>query len=530
MRLRVILLVVATSSLVLVSFLVPLALVLRNFTADRAVSAATFEAQHLAPLVATLGTNSLRLTVDGVNAENGNSPVTVFLPGGSELGQPAPRSAAVDLAARGRSFTASRPDGVEVLVAVQGLPGRTAVIRTFVPNAELRQGVARAWLLLGGLGLGLLALSVVVADQLARSLVRPIVALAYASDLLATGDLTARATVAGPPEVRRAGTGLNRLAVRIGDLLAHERETVADLSHRLRTPLTALRIDAESLRNADEMTQLSADVESVERTVNEIIHAARRPTGGGAGAVCDASLVIAERAAFWWPLAEDQERPMMVDVVPGPVPVRTSSEDLAACTDILLENVFSHTPEGCAFAVKLSRRAGGGAWLVVADDGPGFPDTDSTERGRSSGGSTGLGLDIAQRIAEASGGTLTIGPSTSGGGAVTVGLGPPVAPPGRNRRYWRVGDQPQRGDRPQSGDRPERGDRPRRSGRLQGGLPQPGGLVQPGLARRGGLPQGGEPGGSPGEWADDRTPWSLHGSSQVGHDVGDRYPGGPGAS
>src|SRR5262245_53098417 len=178
LRLRVILLVVATSSLVLVSFLAPLALVLRNFTADRAVSAATFEAQHLAPLVTTLRTNSLRLTVEGLDAEGGTGSVTVFLAGGRELGQPAPRSAAVDLAARGRSFTTPGPDGVEVLVAVQGLPGSTAaVIRTFVPNADLRQGVAKAWLLLGALGLGLLALSVVVADQLARSLVRPIAAL-----------------------------------------------------------------------------------------------------------------------------------------------------------------------------------------------------------------------------------------------------------------------------------------------------------------------------------------------------------------
>ena len=65
--------------------------------------------------------------------------------------------------------------------------------------------------------------------------------------------------------MRRAGSGLNRLAARIGDLLAHERETVADLSHRLRTPLTALRIDAESLRNFEEMTQLTADVDAVYR-------------------------------------------------------------------------------------------------------------------------------------------------------------------------------------------------------------------------------------------------------------------------
>ncbi len=476
MRLRVILLVVATSSLVLVSFLVPLALVLRSFAANQAVSKATAQAQNLAPLVATLPTDTLRGTVDQVNADNGGSTVTVFMPGGQELGQPAPPSATVSKAATtASSFTTVGPAGAEVLTAVQGLPAGTAVqsqpagtavIRIFIPNAVLRQGVARAWLLLGGLGLGLLALSVVVADQLARSLVRPIVALAQASDLLATGDLTARATVAGPPEVRRAGTGLNRLAVRIGDLLAHERETVADLSHRLRTPLTALRIDAESLRNHDEMAQLSADVEAVERTVSEIIRAARRPTGGGAGALCDASLVVTERAAFWRPLAEDQERPMVVEVALAPVLVSVSGEDLAACTDVLLENVFAHTPEGEAFGVRLSRRAGGGAWLVVADDGPGFPDTDPTERGLSSGGSTGLGLDIARRIAEASGGILTIGRSPSGGAAVTVGLGPPARPPDSARRHRRVRARIERED-------------------------------------------------VSGEWADEGTRWSLMGSSRI---------------
>jgi signal transduction histidine kinase len=471
MRLRVILLVVATSSLVLVSFLVPLALVLRNFTADRAVSAATSQAQHLAPLVATLPTSTLQSVVNQQNAENTGSPVTVFLPDGQEIGQPAPRSAAVEQAADGRSFTALGPAGAEVLVAVQGLPGGNgnAVIRTFVPGGVLRQGVAQAWLLLGGLGLGLLALSVVVADQLARSLVRPISDLARAADLLATGDLTARATVAGPPEVRRAGTGLNRLAARIGDLLARERETVADLSHRLRTPLTALRIDAESLRDPGEMAQLSADAEAVEHTVSEIIREARRPTGGGAAATCDAAAVITERAAFWLPLAEDQDRSMMVEAARGPVLVHVSGDDLAACVDILLENVFSHTPEGSAFGVRLSRRAGGGAWLVVADDGPGFPDADPTQRGVSSGGSTGLGLDIARRIAEASGGTLTIGRSAPGGGAVTVGLGPPARPADGRRR-------PRRG-----GQRAERGRR----------------------------------GGAPDEWADDGTPWSLQGSSRA---------------
>jgi len=154
--------------------------------------------------------------------------------------------------------------------------------------------------------------------------------------------------------------------------------------------------------------------------------------------MCDAGRVVAERAAFWRPLAEDQDRWMTVEVAAGPVPVFVAADDLATCTDILLGNVFAHTPEGAALAVRLSRRAAGGAWLVVADDGPGFGAADPTRRGQSSGGSTGLGLDIARRIAEASGGTLVVGRSASGGGSVTLGLGSPAGPPEESRRHRRA--------------------------------------------------------------------------------------------
>ncbi len=68
--------------------------------------------------------------------------------------------------------------------------------------------------------------------------------------------------------------------------------------------------------------------------------------------MCDAALVVAERAAFWWPLAEDQDRQMTVEVAAGPVPVFVAADDLATCADILLGNVFAHTPEGVAFAFQ----------------------------------------------------------------------------------------------------------------------------------------------------------------------------------
>jgi len=81
---------------------------------------------------------------------------------------------------------------------------------------------------------------------------------------------------------------------------------------------------------------------------------------------------------------------MTVELPPHRLPVRAAAQDLAACVDILLENVFAHTPDGTAFEVRLSQRAGGGAWLAVSDSGAGFSLPYPAERGHSSGGSTGL--------------------------------------------------------------------------------------------------------------------------------------------
>src|SRR5215469_8711161 len=94
MRLRIVLLVLAISSLILVSFLVPLALLLRTFAAERATSAATAQAQWLAPLVATLTPADLRLAIARVNSQDPAEETTVFTPDGQRLGvQVAPSDA-----------------------------------------------------------------------------------------------------------------------------------------------------------------------------------------------------------------------------------------------------------------------------------------------------------------------------------------------------------------------------------------------------------------------------------------------------
>jgi signal transduction histidine kinase len=429
-RRRLALLAVAIASLVLVAFLIPLGLLVRTVAADRAVNAATSQVQSLVPLVTTADKATLRLTLEQLNGTAAH-PFTVFLADGPMLGAPAARTAAVRLAATGRSFTVATGGGRQILVSVQG-PGGTSVIATFVSSAELRHGVTRAWLVLLVLGAALVVAGVVVADRLAQAMIRPISELSAVSRRLAGGDLAARARPAGPPEIRDVAAALNYLAARIGDLLRAEREAAADLSHRLRTPLMALRLDAEALHDAGEAGHVSADIDALERAVTQSISDARRPAATPAGQdACDAAQVVAERVEFWSVLATETGRDADVDLAAGPLWARLPRADLAALIDALLGNIFAHTPDGTAFTVTLTGRPDGGARLVITDHGPGFPAAaagELTQRGASGAGSTGLGLDIARRAAQASGGTLALGRAPGGGARVTVDLGPVPAP------------------------------------------------------------------------------------------------------
>ncbi|MEV6599491.1 HAMP domain-containing sensor histidine kinase [Actinoplanes sp. NPDC051346] len=412
MRRRLALLVAATTCLVLIAFLVPLALLVRQVAEDRAVSRAQGVLQTIVPLI---GTSELVLAVEGQPV-----PVSVFVPTGEVIGQDATRTPAVELAAaRRESFTVDTAAGRELVVPVVSDDTGTYVIRTVVPAAELTRGVTNSWLALAGLGAALVVLGLLVADRLARTLVAPIADLAAVSHRLARAELSARAAPAGPPEVREVAAALNHLAGRIQDLLREEREQVADLSHRLRTPLTALRLDAESLRDPEESARVAAAADGIARAVTAVIQQARRR--GGEQQACDAAAVVADRLAFWAVLAEDTDRPVRRQLPPGPLPVAIPADELAAALDALLGNVFAHTPDGTAFEVTLAPRPGGGAVLTIADDGPGFP-PDSLRRGASGSGSTGLGLDIARRAAEAGGGTLRADAAPGGGARVTLEL------------------------------------------------------------------------------------------------------------
>jgi signal transduction histidine kinase len=202
---------------------------------------------------------------------------------------------------------------------------------------------------------------------------------------------------------------------------------VADLSHRLRTPLAGLRLEAETLGDPTERVRVQEATDEVARSVDRLIDEARRPLRTNLHPSSDLAAIVRDRAEFWAPLADDERRSLDLALPDEPVLVASSSADVAAAVDALIGNVLAHTPEGTGLRIAVTA-VDDGAHLVVMDHGPGIDDASVVERGVSGAGSTGLGLDIVRRTAEAAGGWLRVGRAPGGGARVEVAFGRPSAP------------------------------------------------------------------------------------------------------
>jgi len=426
MRRRISLLVAATTSAVILAFLIPLGLLVRTLAEDRAIAGASQEAQGVATLVAGVDEQGQLTDLVDLIDQRSTRATSVLLPDGSLIGTAPPgppqwNSAAVARARAGEAFTLLGDENALIVVPVVTERG-TVVVRTSISSRDLRQGVATAWLTFASLGAVLMTVAVVGADRLGRRVSAPVSELAAVAHRLRAGELDARAVPRGPVETVELGAALNRLADRIGELLTAEREAVADLSHRLRTPITALRLDAEAVTEVELADRLRDHIGHLERTVDAVVKDARRPVRSTLGRSCDAASVVRSRVAFWSALAADQNRELTVSIPATAMPAAIDASDLVDVVDALVDNVFAHTPDGTPFAVSLTS----GPPLLrleVADDGPGAANPDVAERGHSTGDSTGLGLDIVRRAATAAGGGLLVATSPSGGMLAVVTLG-----------------------------------------------------------------------------------------------------------
>ncbi|OIJ65672.1 sensor histidine kinase [Streptomyces mangrovisoli] len=435
----------AVTTMVVVAFAVPLGLVIKEMARDRAFSNAERQAAAVAPALSiTTDRDQLEKVVASAATDDG---MAVHIPAGDgkagiDIGKG--RAAARDITTvrrMGRASTTAATGGFLLLQPVALSSGAIAVVEVYVPESEVSNGVGTAWAVLAGVGVALILGSVAVADRLGVRMVQPAQRLVEGAHELGEGKLGARVPEEGPNELRLAAVAFNAMADQVVQLLANERELAADLSHRLRTPLTVLRLNAASLGDGPAADQTRSAVAQLEREVDTIIRTAReakpQTAAAGPGAGCDVAEVVRSRMEFWSALAEDEGRKWRVAGVERPVRIPVARADLAAGLDALLGNVFRHTPEGTAFAVDVHN--GDDAVIVlVSDAGQGIADPEAAmARGSGSGndGSTGLGLDIVRRLAEQTGGDVRIGSSVLGGTEIRVWI--QLADPAPTRRGHR---------------------------------------------------------------------------------------------
>jgi signal transduction histidine kinase len=303
-------------------------------------------------------------------------------------------------------------------------------LRLTFSRAELDERVHRYWLTLGGIAVVSLAIAAGAGVLLSRWVVRPVTDLRAAAVRLGGGDLTARASPdGGPPEIRELAEVFNATAAQLEDLIESQEQFVADASHQLRTPLTALRLRLEMLEAElddpaldgaivrDDLAGAGAEVERLSRLVDGLLALARADRRSVRNAVepIDTSEMLVSRAAVWSPLT--QERGVTIEVDPAEATAMASPDRLVQVIDNLLANAVDVSPAGGTITLSASSGPDGRVTIHVIDDGPGMTEeqraraVDRFWRGRvdrTELGGSGLGLAIVDKLVRLDGGELEL--------------------------------------------------------------------------------------------------------------------------
>ncbi|MEW1588635.1 HAMP domain-containing sensor histidine kinase [Micromonospora vinacea] len=441
-------------SLVALAFLIPLGLSLREQSRDEAIADA---ARRSALVTGALAVSTDPAVVERAVVASAEGAPTRPVVHGLGLDESAGRAGGGDLErarSERQSLVVDVDGGVARLDPVV-LGDRTAVVEVFLPDSTLGEGAGGTWLLLFAVGAAMAGAAVLVVDRVAARAVDSTRGLVKAALSIGDGDLGVRVEPTGPRELAEAGYAFNRMADRLDAARTDERELVADLSHRLRTPLTVLRLDAEALESDDTsvgsfspaeldrlrgIRRIRQAIVTLEGEIDVLIKTTRKAVAHEAGpAMCDVSEVVRDRMVFWAALAGDQNRPHRVNGAQLRIPAPVPRAELAAALDAVIGNVFRYTPQGTAFEVAVSRRDGYVA-IRIDDAGPGIANPDrALRRGASDQGSTGLGLDIAKRVALQANGSVSIDRARLGGASVVMLLADPEATPRQVSRFGLVG-------------------------------------------------------------------------------------------
>ncbi|HZO62838.1 MAG TPA: HAMP domain-containing sensor histidine kinase [Gaiellaceae bacterium] len=366
------------------------------------------------------------VVVDGrgvavIDTDPAESGVTSF------ADRPEIRAALAGMVATGTRY--SRTAGGDLLyVAVPVASGGRVdgAVRITYPTSAVDARILRYWLVLAGIALVVLSLAAALGIGLARFVTGPLRGVEDAAAAVGAGDLGARAPVdEGPPEVRSLARVFNDTVAKTEQLLRSQQEFVADASHQLRTPLTALRLRLENLDHelgADGRSTLTAAVAEVDRLaalVEQLLALARADSAAEPVAEIDVASLLRERAGAWSALAEEHGLAFELGA-DRPGRALAGAERLRNALDTLIENAIQASPPGGRIVLGAVEVA---PWIEISvrDHGPGLSPEDRERafgrfwRGRSGGEGSGLGLAIAKRLVESDGGAVELRDAPGGG-------------------------------------------------------------------------------------------------------------------
>ena len=222
---------------------------------------------------------------------------------------------------------------VEITVPARSDSGVVdGAVRLSYPTAPVDAQIRSVWSFRISVALGTLAAAVALGVLLARSLTRPLRGLDAMARSLSAGDFSARVGGSGPRETHQLARTLNDGARQLGALVTAQQQFVADASHQLRTPLTALRLNLDNLYDAqttdDGRRSAERAINEVQRMislVNDLLILARAQAGTRRPEVLDLTEVVEQRVEMWEAAAGDIDVRLSVEIG-SPFPGRLRSQ------------------------------------------------------------------------------------------------------------------------------------------------------------------------------------------------------------
>jgi two-component system, OmpR family, sensor kinase len=311
-------------------------------------------------------------------------------------------------------------------------------VRVRYETADLSDRLWRIWGFRAILAIGVLAVAAGLGAIVARLLTRPLRQLNDMASRFGDGDLTARSPVTGPQETQTLARTLNQGAERLDTLVASQRIFVADASHQLRTPLTALRLSLDNIADGvddefvrEDVDQATAEVVRMSRLVSGLLVLARAEAKVSAPEPLALRELVEERLKVWRPAADERGVTILLTgAADGPPPVLAGPGNLDQVLDNVLSNALEVSPDGGTITVRVGTGGPEEAVLEVLDEGPGMSAAEQARafdrfwrgQGLTGRSGSGLGLAIVKQLVTDDGGGVALRDAPGGGLCVRIRL------------------------------------------------------------------------------------------------------------